>query len=455
MELRRIDKQLTEDVIVESLEDDYVGRHGDLRRMLRALGDIKGPFSVFLDSKWGDGKTFLVRQLEFVLKMSNEHIDIDVSDEARSKWESVAENFPVEDLYLPVYFNAWENDDFADPLLPLLATMANSCDFVDTKVTGRAKDKIAAIVDSLSGLAGRPVGTGALCREFSGKDLLESYADRLELRSRFDFIAQASISEVANRLVLFIDELDRCRPEFAIKLLEQTKALFDCGEVVLVFSTNVAQLTHVLRGQYGQSFDAEKYLERFYDMRVELTPVDCIRYLKHIGYEADWQHIFTDVSNDFLRLLNPSMRDANRMVDHLKQSREFLAQRTYSNVPSDTPVYIAEGVLLPTFIVMSYEKSELWRTVSRAGDFSGVYDYAKRSETFVKTMDRLINYWRQSQGKLLIDDALRDKLIRQLCALIFINDIQDSRFIEARNEVATNLWTGINTRVIRSLGMEW
>lgn len=64
---------------------------------------------------------------------------------------------------------------------------------------------------------------------------------------------------------VFIDELDRCRPSYAISLLEEIKHVFGIENVCFVVSTNLKQLCHSVRSVYGHEFDSEHYLKRFFD----------------------------------------------------------------------------------------------------------------------------------------------------------------------------------------------
>jgi hypothetical protein len=66
-------------------------------------------------------------------------------------------------------------------------------------------------------------------------------------------------------LFILIDELDRCRPTYAVQLLERVKHLFDVPGVVFVFATNADQLKHSIAGSYGANFDGFRYLKRFFD----------------------------------------------------------------------------------------------------------------------------------------------------------------------------------------------
>src|SRR5690606_22631130 len=77
-------------------------------------------------------------------------------------------------------------------------------------------------------------------------------------------VEQLHISTGALMFVL-VDELDRCRPSYAVALLERVKHLFDAPRVVFVFATDSGQLRHSISGAYGPGFDGFGYLGRFFD----------------------------------------------------------------------------------------------------------------------------------------------------------------------------------------------
>jgi hypothetical protein len=72
-------------------------------------------------------------------------------------------------------------------------------------------------------------------------------------------------TEKVGPLFILVDELDRCRPTYAIQLLERMKHLFEVEGIVFVFATNSTQLQHSIAGAYGPAFDGFMYLKRFFD----------------------------------------------------------------------------------------------------------------------------------------------------------------------------------------------
>ncbi|TOL41491.1 hypothetical protein CGH98_24085, partial [Vibrio parahaemolyticus] len=69
---------------------------------------------------------------------------------------------------------------------------------------------------------------------------------------------------------VFIDELDRCRPSYAVEMLEVIKHFFELDNVVFVVATDTEQLQHAVKAVYGQLFDAQLYLGRFFRRRFSL-----------------------------------------------------------------------------------------------------------------------------------------------------------------------------------------
>lgn len=76
--------------------------------------------------------------------------------------------------------------------------------------------------------------------------------------------------ERGNRLIVFIDELDRCKPSFAVQLLEQLKRYIFDERITFVFSDNLEQLQYTIKHYYGESVDSCRYLDRFFDLRILL-----------------------------------------------------------------------------------------------------------------------------------------------------------------------------------------
>lgn len=84
---------------------------------------------------------------------------------------------------------------------------------------------------------------------------------------------QTALTAIASQapIIVFIDELDRCRPNFAVDMLEIIKHTFDVDGVSFVLITNTQQLRASINHCYGQAVDAQRYLDKFIKYRFELS----------------------------------------------------------------------------------------------------------------------------------------------------------------------------------------
>ncbi|WP_157953764.1 KAP family P-loop NTPase fold protein [Ignatzschineria cameli] len=71
-------------------------------------------------------------------------------------------------------------------------------------------------------------------------------------------------------IIIFIDELDRCRPDFSVHMLEVIKHTFDVKNVKFVLITNTIQLRASINHAYGKTIDAARYLDKFIKFTIQL-----------------------------------------------------------------------------------------------------------------------------------------------------------------------------------------
>ena len=91
-----------------------------------------------------------------------------------------------------------------------------------------------------------------------------------------------------------IDELDRCRPTYAIELLETAKHIFGVDHVVFVLAVNRSELAHSVKALYGSEFGAEGYLRRFFDIDFMLPLPDREAFIKSLLVSIQIEQFFQD-----------------------------------------------------------------------------------------------------------------------------------------------------------------
>ena len=280
--------------------NDTIGRNDDLFYFVRILSGLNSGSAVALNAAWGSGKTFFVKQAKILIDIHNLDSDIHTVCLNQEEIASIKDvynkhNSGTEKYDMPkmatVYYDAWKYDDTEDPLLSLLYCIMNRFgksvpnDKVDV-IKKFAKQSI-----SILSSAARYI-TGINVQEIL--ETIKNYADACEdtvkeqksdesLEKRINSFLNDVVLDDEEKLIIFIDELDRCNPQYAVKLLERVKHYFNHPKVVFVISYNKSELQHSIKTLYGSEFSADKYLERFFDYEFGLNTIDSGSYLDSLG----------------------------------------------------------------------------------------------------------------------------------------------------------------------------
>ncbi len=246
----------------DPLENDLLDRRTSVEVLTRLIGSIEGPCVLAVDAAWGAGKTTF-------LKIWSQYL--------RNK------KFPV------VEFNAWETDSSGNPFVALSSELMEGLEKykedeldkkIDTakKVTKEILQSTAPYVLQLA-LDSVPGGkiTGQLLASYA-KNKFDAHQTAQQSIKKFKKNLQDMAQELAEQknhpLIVVIDELDRCRPTYAVELLEVAKHLFSVDKIIFVLAVNRTQLAHSIQALYGSSFDGEGYLGRFFDLDFRLPEPD-------------------------------------------------------------------------------------------------------------------------------------------------------------------------------------
>ncbi len=124
--------------------------------------------------------------------------------------------------------------------------------------------------------------------------------------------------------VVCVDELDRCRPDYAIGFLETTKHIFEVEGVIFLLAVNFSELANSVSALYGTEFDAQQYLRRFVDHVLHLQ-TDRSSYLEHLikstGFDRRRNQPYVAVSDYLetfiLKVPDMSLRDLEQAIHHL------------------------------------------------------------------------------------------------------------------------------------------
>jgi len=252
-----------------------------------------------MDGIWQDDHMDRKPSADFLTKyiLSNAHVKV---LNVNSPWGTGKSFFlerwaaTLSEKHVCVRFNAWETDYSAEPLVALIACIEDQLrdpvDITSTKV-GQGVVNAGSLLVQKAG----PLILKGLFKKFSGVELNDLFGDGAEEAT--EGVVESLIkdqmetkqnvkefkAEVSRRLSLaaenrglkapafiFIDELDRCRPTYAIELLERIKHFFELDDCRFVIASDSVQLAHSIRAVYGQGFHSERYLNRFFDAEFRL-----------------------------------------------------------------------------------------------------------------------------------------------------------------------------------------
>ena len=300
--------------------NDLLNNRARAEALTHLIGHAQTPYVLSIDAQWGNGKTTF-------LNMLIQHLRND--------------GFGV------IAFNAWENDFTDNPFTTLAGEIVRQTkSFGRASMTERAGElaKAAAPIaievgagitsaiftGNVPGLVGN-IGRGILraLRLFGQYDPISKYDATTQGVCRFKSALKATAKEMASQhegkpMVVAIDELDRCRPDYAIRFIEAIKHLFNTEDVVFVVTTNIDQMAHTVKAVYGQTFDAEEYLNRFFDLPIKLTYPDLGDFISNRTHDiaTHWiglERISTEEGN--FGQLPPSLQ---RMPEEMQTANHLL-----------------------------------------------------------------------------------------------------------------------------------
>lgn len=221
---------------------------------------------IFIDAPWGMGKTFFSKALKEKIEKENE-----------SRGEVGRKEIKF------ININAWETDYFSDPMKSMVGEINSNI-----RLSSETTDKVEQILKK---------GLTIFVKSIFNKGLDKIGIDetkRKELETLFKEVTQFETSELEDYekykklvdkfkeclslekdlKVIVIDELDRCKPTYAIELLETIKHFFGVKNIIFVFLVNKKQLQSIVSTSYLQDDECSEYFEKFFDIQFNLPELE-------------------------------------------------------------------------------------------------------------------------------------------------------------------------------------
>lgn len=315
--MNKYDIEPTKMNLINSIQKDITGRNGSLRSLIKLLNRQNDSWSIAINGSWGSGKTFFVKQCQLMLnsismELNDGNFDIITARSKLFNNEEELHNLQNK-TFRTAYYDAWEHDNEGDPIVSILNCLAT------THWSNEAKEALLKTIDVGIDIIN---ATTPLKLPNLKKFLQSGKKQSIEkLKKQFDKV----LTELApnnGQLIIFIDELDRCKPTYAVQLLERIKHYFSNPKITFIFSVDISQLQNTIKKYYGPQFDGIQYLDRFFDLVITLPEVDIEKYFDNTqgilkvdeifgpGYDlkSNWYHTFC---KELIKHFNFSIRQIN------------------------------------------------------------------------------------------------------------------------------------------------
>lgn len=345
--------------------NDLLERQESAEVLTELVASIEEPFVFCIDAAWGEGKTTFL-----------------------SMWKQHLENAGFSTLY----YNAWENDFTDDALVSLIGELDAGVE--ELKLSKGTKTKAKAHLNMM-----KKIGAGLLKKaipatvkiatagvvdinemaeealtnlsETFAKEQIEKYEKSKKSLKRFknalkNFANEVSTtSEPKRPLVIIIDELDRCRPTFAIEILEKSKHLFDVSNIVFVIAVDKSQIGHSIRSVYGTGMDVNGYLKRFIDLEFLLPPPKRGAFAKALFHRFGLKEYFDQRTGNDSRYEYGHLLETFQGLFHvlnlsLREQEQCFSQLSIA-IRTTPPNYKLFPFLLGTLITLKIKLPEIYR----------------------------------------------------------------------------------------------
>lgn len=253
---------------------DVLNRGAFVEQLLRLIDNIannKASTCFAINGAWGCGKSFVLDMLEEQLNM-------------------IQSEKTYTDKYFVIRYNSWEFDYYEEPLIAIVSTMITAIEektklFPDSQekqeILGMLKATGVALLSMANAAVKEKIGLDCqtafetVCK--GEKEGAATYESAHEYDAYFSFNKMISkLSELLEEIsrehtvVLIVDELDRCIPEYAVKVLERLHHLMENqSNIITVLAIDKQRLVTSVKQLFGFD-DPEKYLEKFINFEIKL-----------------------------------------------------------------------------------------------------------------------------------------------------------------------------------------
>ncbi len=380
-----------------------------------------------LDARWGEGKTWFVRHwakhltdkehnVIYLDAFANDYLDdpfLVIASEIAAKLDQTAENKPLVHKFKKAAAVMQQG------LLTLAPTLIAS--MISCALTGgiiplikidseKISDKLDEAIDKVTNNIGEKV-TEAI------QNKIDSYEEEKGSLIAFKETLAQLASNLDKPLVFIIDELDRCRPDFAIRLIERIKHFFDIPKIVFVLVMDKAQFSKAVCHNYGydETF-GEEYLDKFFDSQINLPQI--YEEDRFVMVSKTLQNLGIDVSNDVFE-------GVDNLITLLGRYHGYTS-RQLKKIINNFSLYALDTHIRNIILIMYlFNKERMNQATSSVDAYKVIFDFLKSVIDADEYYHSKYNEYRKN-----IAQSGFKKTDYQLIAHLLENDLKIQGFME-------------------------
>lgn len=376
--MKKYDLEINDKNIIESIKNNYINRNSKLNKLIEILNVQDTNKVIAIDGKWGCGKTVFVKQLQ----MLNEKKELDdfISSNASIHPEIISK---FREKYVTYYYNAWENDMHTSPLLSLIYNLINDFPQQKSQIAGGKVELPFNLKELLKYITGNAFD---IDKVISYEDLAREIISVEEKQKALKALI-TDIFPKGKQILFIIDEIDRCKPTYSVELLENIKHLFNDDRIVFIISTNNEQLMHVIENFYGSNFDGYSYLNKFYDLVVELNEIDRKKYLENICKVEENSHYYNYSIYSVVEYFRLSMREINRLLPDFDLLYNYF---TVTNSVYRSENNIIKYIFLPYCLALRHTNKKKLTSFLNGEGLEEITDFVFKSDKSHRILEYII-----------------------------------------------------------------
>lgn len=246
---------------VQPLYFDSLNRNDFVKRAIEIIDNLaaqKESMCYAIKGSWGVGKTHV--------------LDI-IEKELFNDWRQA----DATDKYILFHYNAWEYDYYDEPLFAMVASMSESLEketnIISKEIISAFKNIFKTIVNVVDATAKIGISSFLPSEKGISKDAEAQILDSNHYLNKTMKELKDGLKKESNNItiIVVVDELDRCLPEYAIKVLERLHHIFgDMKNTQVILSVDYNQLENTVKTIFGKSTSTQRYLSKFINFSITL-----------------------------------------------------------------------------------------------------------------------------------------------------------------------------------------